>query len=150
METVYAPRKRVPTCEIMAGRYDDDMGQSRLVELQKTWHFESARKLTGIGPDHRCARIHGSSFHVEVTVRAHVHPVTGWCVDFDAMEQTWGKLHDQLDHRLLNDVEGLENPTTEHIAMWILDRIRFADGVVTKVTVAELPTAKVTVFAEGV
>jgi len=117
------------------------------IELTKTWHFESARRLTGLPSTHRCARVHGSSFTVEVTVLAPLDPVTGWCVDFDVMEREWGKYHDVLDHRLLNDVEGLSNPTTENIALWLLERLRFAGARVTKVSVSELPTAKVTVHA---
>jgi 6-pyruvoyltetrahydropterin/6-carboxytetrahydropterin synthase len=124
------------------------MSKARMVELQKTWHFESARRLTGIGPDHRCARLHGSSFTVEVTVQAPINETTGWCVDFDDMEQAWAKVHELIDHRLLNDVEGLPNPTTEHIALWLLARLQFPNAKVTKVGVAELPTAKVTVYAE--
>jgi 6-pyruvoyltetrahydropterin/6-carboxytetrahydropterin synthase len=120
---------------------------ARRFELMKTWHFESARHLTGIPPEHRCSRVHGSSFTVEVTVAAPLDPVTGWCVDFDDMEQQWRRLYEVLDHRLLNEVEGLENPTTEHIAVWILDRLKFDGATVTKVAVAELPTAKVTVYA---
>lgn len=120
---------------------------ARRFELQKTWHFESARHLTGIPAEHRCSRVHGSSFTVEVTVAAALDPVTGWCVDFDIMEQGWKRIYDVLDHRLLNEVEGLENPTTEHIAVWILERLKFDGAEVTKVSVAELPTAKVTVYA---
>lgn len=119
----------------------------RRMELQKTWHFESARSLTGIPPEHRCSRVHGSSFIVEVTVVAPLDPVTGWCVDFDVMEKEWARVHEVLDHRLLNEVEGLDNPTTEHIAVWLLDRLHFEGAEVTKVSVAELPTAKVTVYA---
>ncbi len=117
------------------------------MELQKIWHFESARHLTGIPADHRCSRVHGSSFTVEVTVSAPLDPVTGWCVDFDVMEREWARVYDVLDHRLLNDVDGLSNPTTEHIAVWLLDRLRFEGAQVVKVSVAELPTAKVTVYA---
>jgi 6-pyruvoyltetrahydropterin/6-carboxytetrahydropterin synthase len=120
---------------------------SRRFELTKTWHFESARFLTGLPAEHRCARMHGSSFTVEVTVEAPLDPTTGWVVDFDVMEREWKKAHDVLDHRLLNDVEGLANPTTEHIALWLLERLRFPGATVTKVAVAELPTAKVTVYA---
>lgn len=120
---------------------------ARRFELQKTWHFESARHLTGIPPEHRCSRVHGSSFVVEVTVLAPIDPVTGWCVDFDVMEQGWKRVYDVLDHRLLNEVDGLENPTTEHIAVWILERLKFDGAELTKVSVAELPTAKVTVYA---
>jgi 6-pyruvoyltetrahydropterin/6-carboxytetrahydropterin synthase len=120
---------------------------ARRFELQKIWHFESARHLTGIPADHRCSRVHGSSFTVEVTVAAALDPITGWCVDFDDMEQGWKRVYDVLDHRLLNEVEGLENPTTEHIAVWILERLKFDGADVTKVSVAELPTAKVTVYA---
>jgi 6-pyruvoyltetrahydropterin/6-carboxytetrahydropterin synthase len=121
--------------------------KTRRFELTKIWHFESARYLTGIPAEHRCSRVHGSSFTVEVTVASPVDPVTGWCVDFDHMEQQWRRLHDVLDHRLLNEVEGLHNPTTEHIALWILDHLHFDGADVVKVAVAELPTAKVTVYA---
>lgn len=117
------------------------------MELTKTWHFESARHLTGLSPEHRCSRVHGSSFTVEVTVTAPIDPVTGWVVDFDDMERAWRRLYDVLDHRLLNEIDGLANPTTEHIAVWILDRLTFDGATVTKVAVAELPTAKVTVYA---
>ena len=117
------------------------------MELQKTWHFEAARRLTGLPPEHRCARMHGSSFVVEVTVRAPLDPKTGWCVDFDDMETAWRPLWSQLDHTLLNEVPGLENPTTEHVALWLLDRLHFDGAEIVKVTVAELPTAKVTVYA---
>ena len=120
---------------------------ARRMELTKTWHFESARHLTGLPAEHRCSRVHGSSFTVEVTVAAPIDPVTGWCVDFDVMEHSWRQLHNVLDHRLLNEIDGLSNPTTEHIAVWILERLRFDGATVTKVAVAELPTAKVTVYA---
>lgn len=119
----------------------------RRIELQKTWHFESARRLTGLGDDHRCARLHGSSFTVEVTVEAPIDEKTGWVLDFDVMEKAWKPLHDELDHRLLNEVKGLENPTTEHIALWLLERLRFDGAKVRRVAVSELPTAKVTVYA---
>ncbi len=119
----------------------------RRIELQKTWHFEAARRLTGLPADHRCARLHGSSFTVEVTVEAPIDNATGWVIDFDVMERVWQPVHDQLDHRLLNDVDGLANPTTEHIALWLLQRLSFEGAKVRRVSVAELPTAKVTVYA---
>lgn len=116
------------------------------LELTKTWHFESARRLTGIPATHRCANLHGSSFTVEVTVSAPLDPVTGWCVDFDDMEREWCATHDVLDHRLLNEVEGLENPTTEHIALWLFRKLHFTGAEVVRLSVSELPTARVTVF----
>ena len=119
----------------------------RRIELQKTWHFVSARRLTGLPPEHRCARMHGSSFTVEVTVEAPIDETTGWVIDFDVMEEVWATVHEQLDHRLLNDVRGLENPTTEHIALWLLERLHFDGAKVRSVSVAELPTARVTVYA---
>ena len=118
----------------------------RRIELTKTWHFESARRLTGLPPDHRCARLHGSSFTVDVVVEAFLDPKTGWVIDFDVMEKAWAPIHEQLDHHMLNEVKGLENPTTEHIALWILDHLRFDGARITSVSVAELPTAKVTVY----
>ena len=123
----------------------------KTVEMQKTWHFEAARRLPRLPPEHRCSRLHGSSFTVAVTVKSLMDPVLEWGVDFDVMEERWRTLHALLDHRLLNEVEGLENPTTENIAFWILAHFTLPPGAldarVTEVSVSELPTAKVTVRA---
>lgn len=85
---------------------------------------------------HKCERLHGHSFRIEVAVAGPVDPKTGWFIDFGVVYDAWQPLHSTLDHNYLNEVEGLENPTSENLARWIWDRLK-----------AKLPSlARVTVF----
>jgi 6-pyruvoyltetrahydropterin/6-carboxytetrahydropterin synthase len=68
--------------------------------------------------------MHGHSYRVELQVEGPVDRRSGFVVDFFDIEEVFGPLLDQLDHRCLNDVDGLENPTAENIAMWIWDRTK--------------------------
>lgn len=93
------------------------------VELMRTFRFEAAHKLTGVPEGHKCARLHGHSFKVDITIRGPVDPVTGWLMDFGDIKAIVGPVVDQLDHRYLNDFEGLSNPTSEVLAGWLWERI---------------------------
>ena len=84
----------------------------------------AGRRLTGVSADHPCARVHGHTFRVRVTVASAVDPATGFVIDFADVQKAFAPLHDALDHRFLNDIPGLENPTSEHLAIWIWDRLR--------------------------
>lgn len=95
-----------------------------IAEIYKEFHFEAAHHLPFVPPGHKCARLHGHSFHVRLTVRGEVDPRTGWVRDFGDIKQQFAPLLDQLDHRYLNEITGLENPTSEHIARWIWDRLK--------------------------
>lgn len=86
--------------------------------------MEAAHRLPNVPAEHKCARLHGHSFRIAVHVRGPVDPRLGWVVDYAAIAEAWRPLHDQLDHRYLNEVEGLENPTSEHLARWIWERLR--------------------------
>lgn len=94
------------------------------MEIFKEFRFEAAHRLPHMPEGHKCSRLHGHSFRVEVQVGGAVGPDTGWVMDFADLTTAFQPLHDQLDHRYLNDVPGLENPTSEHIARWIWDRLR--------------------------
>ena len=85
----------------------------------KEFSFESAHRLPNVPPGHKCARLHGHSFHVKVTVEGAVGPESGWVMDFADIKRAFSPIHDQLDHRYLNEVPGLENPTSEVLARWI-------------------------------
>jgi 6-pyruvoyltetrahydropterin/6-carboxytetrahydropterin synthase len=93
------------------------------MELFKEFQFEAAHRLPNVPADHKCARLHGHSFRVRVTVAGPLDPSLGWVIDFADMKAAWRDLHEQLDHRYLNDVPGLENPTSEVVATWIWDRL---------------------------
>lgn len=95
-----------------------------IAEIYKEFHFEAAHRLPNVPPGHKCARLHGHSFHVRLYVRGEVGEHSGWVKDFGEIKERFAPLHDQLDHHYLNDIPGLENPTSEYIARWIWDHLR--------------------------
>jgi len=115
-----------------------------VTEISKSFTFEAAHLLPNAAPDHKCARLHGHSFGVELHVGGPVDPELGWVVDFAEIAAAWRPLHDQLDHRYLNEVEGLDNPTSERIAEWIWTRVRPTLAGLVRVVVRETCTASCT------
>jgi len=107
------------------------------VELRKEFCFEAAHRLPHVPAGHKCARLHGHSFRVELTLRGPVDPATGWLVDFADVDRAFAPLHDKLDHQCLNDIEGLDNPTSEMLAAWIWDSLRPSLPMLCAVTVFE-------------
>src|SRR5690242_3855402 len=96
-----------------------------VAELYKEFTFEAAHQLRHLPDGHKCARLHGHSFRVEVHVRGDVDSEMGWVIDFAEIKRAWKPLDEQLDHRFLNDIQGLEQaPTSENIAVWIWSRLQ--------------------------
>ena len=89
------------------------------MEVYKEFRFEAAHRLPNVPPDHQCARLHGHSFFVRIAVDGPVGADSGWVQDFADISAAFKPLHSQLDHYYLNEVEGLENPTSENLARWI-------------------------------
>src|SRR5215216_367580 len=85
----------------------------------KEFTFEAAHRLPNVQLDHKCGRLHGHSFRVEVHVCGAVEEKVGWVMDFADIKAAFEPLYKQLDHHYLNEVEGLSNPTSENIARWI-------------------------------
>jgi 6-pyruvoyltetrahydropterin/6-carboxytetrahydropterin synthase len=94
------------------------------VRLYKDFSFEAAHRLPNVPEDHKCARLHGHSFLVRVSVDGPVGEQTGWVMDFADLKAAFRPLHDRLDHRYLNEIAGLENPTSEVLAHWIWRELR--------------------------
>lgn len=94
------------------------------VELYKDFRFEAAHRLPNVPEGHKCARLHGHSFLVRLTVDGDVDPHTGWVMDFDDIKNAFKPLLDKLDHHYLNDIEGLENPTSEVLVKWIWNHLK--------------------------
>jgi len=94
-----------------------------VIELFREFRFEAAHLLPNVDPGHKCRRLHGHSYRVGVHVVGEVDAHTGWVMDFADLATAFAPLHDQLDHRYLNEVEGLENPTSEVLAGWIWERL---------------------------
>jgi 6-pyruvoyltetrahydropterin/6-carboxytetrahydropterin synthase len=94
------------------------------MKISQAFTFEAANRLPNVPQSHRCHRLHGHSYRVELQLEGPVRQPSGFVIDFFDIEDAFGRLLAQLDHRCLNEVEGLENPTAENIAIWIWDRMR--------------------------
>lgn len=93
------------------------------MEIFREFTFEAAHRLPNVPEGHKCARLHGHSFRVQVHVEGLVDPDLGWVMDFADIKAACAPLVDQLDHHYLNEVPGLENPTSEVLARWIWQRL---------------------------
>jgi 6-pyruvoyltetrahydropterin/6-carboxytetrahydropterin synthase len=92
-------------------------------DISRSFRFEAAHLLPHAPEGHKCRRLHGHSFGVTITVAGRLAEPEGWVCDFGDLTRAWAPLHEQLDHRYLNDVAGLENPTSELLAAWIWERL---------------------------
>jgi len=110
--------------------------------LIKDFRFEAAHRLPHVAEGHKCARLHGHSFKVQVEVEGEVDPRTGWLLDYAEIAAAFAPLREALDHRYLNDVEGLENPTSEILAAWIWERLKPGLPLLARLVVEETCTAR--------
>lgn len=108
----------------------------------KEFTFEAAHRLPHVPPGHKCSRLHGHSYHVDVQVSGPVSEPHGWVMDFGEIKEAFEPLHARLDHYCLNEIEGLENPTAENLARWIFERLRPTLPLLSKVVVRETCTAR--------
>ncbi|TDW18963.1 6-carboxytetrahydropterin synthase QueD [Kribbella kalugense] len=92
-------------------------------EIYREFTFEAAHLLPNVPTGHKCGRLHGHSYRVEVHLVGSVGDDTGWVQDFGDLKAAFKPLEAQLDHNFLNEVEGLKNPTSEVLAKWIWDRL---------------------------
>lgn len=107
------------------------------MEVFRVFQIEAAHRLPNVPEGHKCARMHGHSFRIEVHVSGEVGDASGWVMDFADLRRAFQPLFDQLDHRCLNDIEGLENPTSENLARWIWARLHPRLPLLSKVVVQE-------------
>ena len=94
------------------------------MEIYKEFSFEAAHLLPNVPEGHKCGRLHGHTFYVRLVVNGPVGEKTGWVMDFADLKAAFKPLYNQLDHNYLNDIEGLENPTSENLAKWIWDKLK--------------------------
>ncbi len=111
-------------------------------ELVCDYKFEAAHQLPKVPPGHKCARMHGHSYQVQVTVAGEADPELGWLIDFADVDAVVEPILGELDHRVLNEINGLENPTCEHVARWIWDRAKPRLDILQAVTVAETRSSR--------
>ena len=111
------------------------------MEIFKEFTFEAAHRLPMVPPDHKCARLHGHSFQVALHVRGDVDEELGWCMDFADVAAAFKPVWERLDHHYLNEIDGLENPTSENLARWIWREVAPALPGLGKVVVRETCTS---------
>lgn len=114
------------------------------MQITKEFTFEAAHRLPNVAPGHKCGRLHGHSFRVILEVDGPIGEDTGWVLDFGDIKAAFKPLLNRLDHYYLNEIEGLENPTSEILAVWIWDRVRPALPLLSAVTVKETCTTSCT------
>lgn len=112
-----------------------------LVRLSKTFRFEAAHSLPTFPDGHKCRRLHGHSFRFEVVVEGEVDPKKGYLIDYGDIKAAADPLVKRLDHYCLNDIEGLDNPTSENLSRWIWDRLKPALPLLKSVIVYETCTS---------
>ena len=112
-----------------------------LAEIFKEFTFEAAHRLPHVPEGHKCGRLHGHSFRVALHVSGPVEPESGWLMDFGELKERFQPLYSRLDHNYLNEIEGLENPTSENIARWIWDQFKPIVPQLSQVVVNETCTS---------
>jgi 6-pyruvoyltetrahydropterin/6-carboxytetrahydropterin synthase len=111
------------------------------MEIFKEFTLEAAHWLPNVPEGHKCRRMHGHSFRVQIHVQGPLDARLGWVMDFADLKAAFQPIEDQLDHRCLNEVEGLENPTSENLARWVWERLKPALPALCKVMVRETCTS---------
>ena len=107
------------------------------VELKKSFQFEAAHSLPNLPSNHKCYRLHGHSFKVELTLAGECDKHLGWLVDYADISAAFLPTWERLDHHYLTEIEGLDNPTSENIARWVWNEVQTKVPLLTSVEVAE-------------
>ncbi|MFQ5807083.1 MAG: 6-carboxytetrahydropterin synthase QueD [Phycisphaerae bacterium] len=112
------------------------------VRLAKSFTFEAAHALPTFPEGHKCRRLHGHSYTVEVVVAGEVDPAQGYLIDYGDIRAACEPIRKQLDHFHLNEIAGLENPTSENIARWIWERLKPTLPLLSKIIIHETCTSR--------
>ncbi|MEO5623224.1 MAG: 6-carboxytetrahydropterin synthase QueD [Dokdonella sp.] len=111
------------------------------MDISKTFRIEAAHRLPQVPSGHKCARLHGHSFAIDVHVRGPIDPKLGWVMDYADIKAAFAPLFEQLDHHYLNDVAGLENPTSENLARWIWSHLQPRLPLLARIVIHETCTS---------
>ncbi len=112
-----------------------------MLEVFKEYSFDSAHMLPNVPPNHKCARIHGHTFIVTIHVSGDLKGDYGWVEDYADISAVVKPIIERLDHQYLNDIKGLENPTSENLAQWIWAEVVGGLPGLSKIIVKENPAA---------
>ena len=119
------------------------------MEIYQDFTIEAGHRLPLVPAGHGCGRQHGHSFRIRICLAGRVDPKTGWVIDFAEIAAAFQPLREQLDHADLNGISGLENPTSEHLAIWIWDRLWPRLPGLSRIEVAETSTTGCIYRGEG-
>ena len=111
------------------------------MDIFKVFTIEAAHRLPHVPEGHKCARLHGHSFRIELHVGGEPDPRLGWVMDFADLKAAFMPVYERLDHHYLNDIDGLENPTSERLAVWIWEQLKPAVPQLSAVVVHETCTS---------
>jgi len=111
------------------------------MDIYKTFTIEAAHRLPNVPDGHKCARLHGHSFQIDVVVSGEPDPTLGWVMDFSEIKAAFQPLYERLDHHYLNEIEGLDNPTSEQLAIWIWKHLKPRLPALSEVVVRETCTS---------
>jgi 6-pyruvoyltetrahydropterin/6-carboxytetrahydropterin synthase len=117
-------------------------------ELVRTYRFEAAHRLPRVSESHPCNAVHGHSYEIEIHIVGDLDPTLGWVLDFADIDRAADPIVAELDHRLLNDIPGLANPTSELLAQWLWKRLESRLPGLSAVAVRET-AGSVVVFRGG-
>ncbi|MFK7960854.1 MAG: 6-carboxytetrahydropterin synthase QueD [Phycisphaerales bacterium] len=120
------------------------------MEIFRDFVFDSAHRLNHLPPGHKCARMHGHTYRLRVHLDGPLDPVVGWVVDFAIVKKVVGEVLDPLDHHVLNEIEGLEQPTAEHIVLYLWRQLQPRLPELCRLTLWENPTNAVSYAGEPV
>jgi 6-pyruvoyltetrahydropterin/6-carboxytetrahydropterin synthase len=107
------------------------------MEIFKVFTIEAAHRLPHVPAGHKCGRLHGHTFQIEVHVQGPLDPKLGWIIDFADIKSAFKPIEEQIDHHYLNDVEGLENPTSENVARWVWKNLKPSLPSLSKIVIRE-------------
>ena len=112
------------------------------MELRKTFQIEAAHRLPNVPTGHKCARLHGHSWRIEVAIEGPVGNDTGWVMDYADLKAAFQPIHDRIDHNSLNEIPGLENPTSERLAVWLWNELKPRLPLLSELVIAETCTSR--------
>ena len=112
------------------------------MELRKTFQIEAAHRLPNVPSGHKCARLHGHSWSIEVAIEGPVADDTGWVMDYADLKAAFQPIHDRIDHNYLNEIPGLENPTSERLAVWLWNELKPRLPLLSELVIAETCTSR--------
>jgi len=113
------------------------------MEIYKEFSFDSAHFLPYVPDGHKCKNMHGHTYRLRVFIEGQPDPRLGWVMDFKELKDVVSIVIDQLDHKLINDIDGLDNPTAENITIWIWQQIKPLLPLLSRIELYETPTTGV-------